>query len=194
MDIVGCDPRLPSWPRCWSCVRDDRYVALCAIYSLAAVLVGVAFSGGAGVDMNVWFDAAIALAMGAALAVDRFEQPLHKALVALAYAVPLLCGLALAYDGEWLERDFWLHPAREDAAMAAADIGFLKAHDGPVLCEMLSLCYWAGKRAEVDVFNLGQAYATHARSDDSRWCGWSTPATSAQWNSTRWTNSRSVRA
>jgi hypothetical protein len=31
---------------------------------------------------------------------------------------------------------------------------------------MLSLCYWAGKREEADVFNLGQAYATHARLDD----------------------------
>jgi hypothetical protein len=28
---------------------------------------------------------------------------------------------------------------------------------------MLSLCYWASKRGEVDVFNLGQAYATHMR-------------------------------
>jgi len=147
--------------------RDDRYVALCALYALAAVLIGAAFSGGAGVDMNVWFDAAIALAMGAALATHGLEQSLHKALAGLAYAVPLLCGLALAYDGEWLERDFWFHPAHDEAAAAAADIGFLRAHDGPALCEMLSLCYWAGKRVEVDVFNLGQAYAAHARSDDA---------------------------
>jgi hypothetical protein len=32
---------------------------------------------------------------------------------------------------------------------------------------MMSLCYWAGKKAEIDVFNLGQAYATHTRSEDS---------------------------
>jgi len=147
--------------------RDDRCVALCAIYALAAVLVGACFSGGAGVDMNVWFDAVIALSIGAALAMDRFERPLHKALAAVAYAVPLLCGLTLAYDEDWLTRDFWLHPARDDAATAAADVDFLKAHDGPALCEMLSLCYWAGKRAEVDVFNLGQAYATGARGDDA---------------------------
>jgi hypothetical protein len=30
---------------------------------------------------------------------------------------------------------------------------------------MLSLCYWAGKREEVDVFNLGQSYATNAQGD-----------------------------
>ncbi|HEX4294301.1 MAG TPA: hypothetical protein VHZ29_09215 [Rhizomicrobium sp.] len=147
--------------------RHDRHVALCAIYALVAVMVGACFSGGAGVDMNVWFDAVIALALGAALAVDRLGQELHKVLAAFAYVVPLLCGLALAYDGAWLTRDFWLHPARDEAAMAAADIDFLKARDGPALCEMLSLCYWAGKPAEVDVFNLGQAFATRARSDDA---------------------------
>ncbi len=147
--------------------RDDRHVALCALYALAAVLVGAFFSGGAGVDMNVWFDAAIALALGAALAIDGFERPLHRTLAAFAYTVPLVCGLALAYDGEWLERDFWLHPARDEASAAADDIDFLRAHDGPALCEMLSLCYWAGKRAEADVFNLGQAFATRARSDEA---------------------------
>jgi hypothetical protein len=30
---------------------------------------------------------------------------------------------------------------------------------------MLSLCYWAGKEAEVDVFNIGEAYRAGARSD-----------------------------
>jgi hypothetical protein len=30
---------------------------------------------------------------------------------------------------------------------------------------MLSLCYWAGKPAEVDVFNIEQAYLTGTRDD-----------------------------
>jgi hypothetical protein len=53
----------------------------------------------------------------------------------------------------------------DESDIAAADVAFLRLHEGPALCEMLSLCYWAEKREEVDVFNLGQAYATHARSD-----------------------------
>ena len=42
---------------------------------------------------------------------------------------------------------------------------------GPALCEMLSLCYWAGKRAEVDVFNLGQAYRDRRAQTTRRWSG-----------------------
>ncbi len=147
--------------------RDDGHVALCALYALVAVTLGAVFSGGAGVDMNVWFDAAIALALGAGLALDRFPtRPPRAAAMALFYATPLAAGLVLAADGAWLERDFWLRPMAEEQAIARNDIAFLQSHRGPALCEMLSLCYWAGKQAEVDVFNLGQAYATRARSDD----------------------------
>jgi 6-pyruvoyl-tetrahydropterin synthase related domain len=134
--------------------RGDRDVALCAIYAFAAVLIGLIFAGGAGVDMNVWFDAAIALSLGSALAIGRFERDLHKALAASAYVLALGFGLALNWD------DVWDRPQAADS-----EIAFLKAHPGPALCETLSLCYWAGKRAEVDVFNTGQAFAAGARSD-----------------------------
>jgi hypothetical protein len=134
--------------------RNDRDVALCAIYAFAAVLLGVFFAGGAGVDTNVWFDGAIALSLGAALALDRFARSTHKALAAFAYVLALACGLALHWD------DVMQRPQPADT-----DIAFLKNHPGPALCEMLSLCYWAGKRAEVDVFNTGQAFATGRRGD-----------------------------
>jgi hypothetical protein len=134
--------------------RNDRDVALCAIYAFVAVALGLVFAGGAGVDMNVWFDAAIALSLGIALAIDRFGRDLHKLLAAGAYVLALVCGLALDWD------DVWQRPPA-----AEPDIAFLKGHPGPALCEMLSLCYWAGKRAEVDVFNTGQAFATAKRGD-----------------------------
>lgn len=134
--------------------RRDRDVALCAIYAFAAVLIGLFFAGGAGVDMNIWFDAVIALSLGSALAIGRFERDPHKLLAVSAYVLALVCGLALNWE------DVWDRPQGADT-----EIAFLKAHPGPALCETLSLCYWAGKRAEVDVFNTGQAFATGARSD-----------------------------
>jgi hypothetical protein len=126
--------------------RDDNRVALIAIYALTATLAGTVFAGGAGVDMNIWFDAAIALSLAASLALNR----LH-AVLALAYVMPLVLGLALV--------------DHELPAPADDDIAFLKTRHGPASCEMLSLCYWSGKQAEVDVFNLGQAYAIHARDE-----------------------------
>lgn len=146
--------------------RSDKHTMLCAIYSVVSVAVGAAFAGGAGVDMNIWFDAAIALALCSGLLLQKLSDrvPVANA-AAFALTIPLLAGLWLNWDNDWLTRDYWLHPLSEEAASAQADIAFLKSHDGPALCEMLSLCYWAGKREEVDVFNLGQAYATHARSE-----------------------------
>ena len=39
-----------------------------------------------------------------------------------------------------------------------ADVDYLAAHKGPALCETLSLCFWAGKPAAVDLFNSRQAF------------------------------------
>jgi len=143
--------------------RSDRCVACCALYALMAVIVGTGLSGGAGVDLNVWFDAAIAFSLSAGLAFDRMVA--WRPALVVVFALPLLAGLALSYDSEWLEQDFWLHPFAEESDSADRDIAFLKTQNGPVACEMLSLCYWAGKKAEINVFNLGQTYATRARSD-----------------------------
>jgi hypothetical protein len=136
--------------------RSDRNTLLVALYALTSVLVGTAFSGGAGVDTNAWFDAAIAVALGSALALDGLSvRAWHAPALAGAIVLPLIVGTALHED--------W--PGAEDSA--DSDIAFLREHGGPAICEMLSLCYWAGKPQTVDVFNLGQAYATKARSDDA---------------------------
>jgi hypothetical protein len=146
--------------------RGDKRVAFCAIYAAISVIAGTTFAGGAGVDLNVWFDAAIALALGTGLLLEEFaDRPWLNVPISLVCMFPLLAGLSLGWDDAWLARDYWLHPLAEETASARADIAFLRSHEGPALCEMLSLCYWAGKREEGDVFNLGQAYAAHARSD-----------------------------
>lgn len=136
--------------------RDDKQVALAALYALAAMVFGTFFSGGAGVDMNAWFDAAIACALAAGLALDGLaSRAWHAPALAAVIVLPLPVGLTI--------RDDW--PSARDAA--DGDVAFLEAQPGPALCEMLSLCYWAGKPEAVDVFNLGQAYATRAQSDDA---------------------------
>ncbi|HSZ74807.1 MAG TPA: 6-pyruvoyl-tetrahydropterin synthase-related protein [Rhizomicrobium sp.] len=140
----------------------DGHVVLCALYALIAIAVGTAFFGGDGVDMNAMFDADVALALGVGLALNRLPA---RNILALVYAAPVALAVWQFSDSEWLERDFWLHPLKADAEAANGDIAFLKAKNGPVLCETLSLCYWADKQAEVDVFNVGEQFATGARSD-----------------------------
>jgi hypothetical protein len=148
----------------------ERFAVFCAVYALSGVAIGGMFLGGAGVDVNAMFDADIAIALGAGIAVyhakslsgtTAFAEPV----LAAALLVPLVTGLSSAFDPDWLEQNFWLHPMRDEASIAGSDIAYLRAHQGPVVCEMLSLCYWAGKPAEVDVFNLDQQFDMGSRDE-----------------------------
>jgi hypothetical protein len=144
--------------------RQDKYVLFCSLYALISIGLGTILSGGTGVDMNIWFDAAIALSFGASLLFTELgSHPISRYLAAGVYAMPLLVGIAMQYNGDWLDRSFWLEPRQSEVSIANAEIAFLNSHRGPALCENLALCYWAGKKRQVDVFNLGQAYATKER-------------------------------
>ena len=144
----------------------EKFAVLCALYAVIAVALGAGFVGGAGVDMNAWFDAAIALALSAGLLLDRLPvRPWLRSAIAVLYTLPFVAGLAIQADGRWLAADYWLHPLAGEAAAARDDVAFIRSRGGPALCEMMSLCYWADVPATVDVFNLGQAYATHTRND-----------------------------
>jgi hypothetical protein len=50
--------------------------------------------------------------------------------------------------------DIWTLPSnlKNQEALVADDIAFIKAQPGPAMCEELALCYWAGKSFEVDFF------------------------------------------
>jgi len=146
------------------CLRGgDRHVRLVAFYAVIAMILGVGFLGGAGVDMNAMFDADIALALGSALLLGRIARGAYAPAAAVAYAVPLL--FAVWTNPDWRDTDGWLHPMQEDAALAHNDIAFLAARPGAALCEMQSFCYWARKPPAVDVFNVGQQFDTGTRSD-----------------------------
>jgi hypothetical protein len=131
----------------------DRYTLFCFLYAAIALLFGLLFATGDGVDANVFFDAGIALSLGLGLALDRGRWPL----VAAAAALPLMLFLLLRFA----DNNFFF--TRAFRAQSAADIAFLRAHPGPALCEQLSLCLWAGKTAEIDVFNIGEAIKSGAR-------------------------------
>jgi hypothetical protein len=151
--------------------RRDKFILFGVIYAAVSFLVGASYFGGTGVDVNAMFDADIALALVAGLAMDRFRSSAILLAATLgAFLLPLAIDLYLAASGDWLMRDYWLHPMHDETALAAQDISFLRAHPGPALCETLGYCYWAGKPAIVDVFNTGQQFATHERKDSTLIC------------------------
>jgi hypothetical protein len=149
---------LPIAGGLWLSVLAGRkpLVQLILLWALLAVMFGIAFAGGAGVSYNAFFDLAIALgvAMGLLLCellrrgMGRLVVPIVMLLLALPplTRVPGRIGQFVAYlshDGEQREE-------------GRKDIAFLAAQSGPVACEMLALCYWAGKADEIDFFNTEQ--------------------------------------
>ncbi|MBU6297940.1 MAG: glycosyltransferase family 39 protein [Alphaproteobacteria bacterium] len=143
----------------------DRYVRFCLIYAAIGIVLGVSFLGGAGVDANVMFDADIALAISVALLFDRFMPDAVAPFAAACLVLPLVAGAWANADGDWSRASYWLHPMRDEAALARQDIAFVAARRGPALCQMMSFCYWAHKPATVDVFNTGEQLKTGVRSD-----------------------------
>ncbi len=138
-----------------------------ALYLGLAACIGIALSGGAGVDANAMFDAFIAsaLATGAALTLIKNKPPLTMVLAGLAVA-PLAVVMSLNANASWLSLPYWQAPKQTELTATARDVSFLAQAGNPVFCEMLSLCYWAGAPAAVDVFNLSQAIQTGARGEN----------------------------
>jgi hypothetical protein len=144
--------------------RRERDAMFCVIYTGVAVTAGAFFLGGAGVDANAMFDADIALAMCVGVLLNRLGSGLAGGAAALLYLIPAALGV-FNIEADWRDSDFWWHPLADERAATSAEIARIRAANGPVLCDMLSLCYWAGKPPQVDTFNMGQAFLTGARSD-----------------------------
>jgi len=125
--------------------------SFCLTYAGAALIFGLGFSAGDGVDANAFFDLAIACALILGLASENTSLP------AALCALPLPLFLVFNFH----DNDFFF--TRNFAAQSARDIAFLKSRPGPVLCDQLSLCLWAGKGAQVDVFNVGEQIKTGKR-------------------------------
>ena len=136
-------------------LRQNPRRDFCLIYAAIALAVGLIFSAGDGVDVNVFSDLATASPLALALPADalRSRAPLC--------ALPLPLFLMANFQGN----NFFFTP--DFRAQSARDIAFLKSHPGAALCDQLSLCLWAGKGAEVDVFNVGEQIKTGARDPSS---------------------------
>jgi len=131
----------------------DRTSLFCSLYAAVALLLGLVFAVGDGVDANAFFDLGIALSLALGLVVERGRWPM----LAGASAAPLLIFLAVNFQ----DNNFFF--TRDFIRQSARDIAFLKSRSGAGLCDQLSLCLWAGKGAQVDVFNIGEAIKAHAR-------------------------------
>jgi 4-amino-4-deoxy-L-arabinose transferase-like glycosyltransferase len=118
-------------------------------------------AGGAGTDINVYFDIIVALAIGAGLVSRELRERGGSVRMQAALALAINAG-ALFYAPLGLGR--FAVDALGDMAqrerLFRADAAWLRSVPGPAICESQLLCLAAGKVPFYDSFNANQAMLT----------------------------------
>jgi hypothetical protein len=142
--------------------QKDSFAFFAALYAAIAFALAVFFSGGDGVSASQMMDVNMAVALGAALYLERTARWTAPALAFTLLLQSVM--LALSFFGLFAARPSLPELlATRDATQSDTD--FIARHAEPVMCESLALCYWAGRGAQVDAFGFRQAVATGARQE-----------------------------
>jgi hypothetical protein len=138
------------------------------IYSIVSLAQGLVLSGGLDVDVNVFFDFAIATSIGLGLLQNSVFRTIRDhagrwqaaAVLALWLAIPLTPVALVLPQAIGEARDSFETLA---ASPQQADVAYLKAAPNGAICENAALCYWAGKPFQVDLNNLKILMTASAR-------------------------------
>jgi MFS family permease len=131
-----------------------------SVYLLISGAIALFAAGGAGVDVNSFFDVLIAASLAAALAVEKLSAPKPLpwgSAAALGLAICIV-GYTITIAPPLIEK---IHSvdAREQAALQDIRVIRQDGH-GRAACEMLGLCYWARSAFMMDFFYFGQKLKT----------------------------------
>ncbi|MCB9955977.1 MAG: hypothetical protein H6848_08720 [Caulobacterales bacterium] len=146
-------------------IAGKKLTASPAQFFSIAMIFGVAISllarSGAGVDVNAYFDIVIYGVPAALAGVQQIVASTRDTRAAIASGVLLgLLAISPAFTPAPIRLPglFEWRKAHADLAKASKEvIEGLRAIEGPVACEQLSYCYWAGKSFDFDIFNVDQA-------------------------------------
>jgi hypothetical protein len=144
---------------CWL-GRGNALVRFTGVYLAISLVAGTLLMSAVGVVYNALFDLILAMMIASAVLVREMIARLGTternatATMALAAVLFSLRFATLAPDAltGWQSTiDALAHRQQWSAVID-------RIHDatGPVACETLSLCYWAGRPSEIDFFNFGQ--------------------------------------
>ena len=134
--------------------RRIRPAGLILAYLCGGLALGIFFSGGAGTDVNVFFDVYVALAVGAGLLPRLAPFPLARPVMALVVNAGVLfyTPLSLGRIGVDLAGE-----AADHVALFKDDVAYVRSIPGTALCQSHLVCLRAGKPAFYDPINMLQA-------------------------------------
>lgn len=131
---------------------EDSRLNLLLLCALTAIVTGVVERGGTGVDINAHFETLTVLCILSGLALARAPGAWKW------FAIPFIALLPLVAVKSW--HGIASYPARLAAFQDMER--HIRVQIGPVACEDLAYCYWAGKGYTLDFFLYGQHFlATH---------------------------------
>ena len=137
--------------------QKDSFGFFAALYAALAFALAVFFSGGDGVSASQMMDVSMAVALGGALYLQRKSEARWTypglGFVALLQSVMLV----LSFLGLWAARPS-LPELMGTRYATRYDTALLAGHRDPVMCESLALCYWAGRKPQVDAFGISQQF------------------------------------
>ena len=152
-------PLVTLWLAALVEVRLTERMAFVSLYVLISGAVALFAAGGAGVDVNSFFDPLIGLCLALGLALETLATAprLVAAPAAAALAVCLVIYSAMLAPQQLRN----IRNIESDEQAALRDIELIKADGhGRAACEMLNLCYWAKSAFTVDFFYFGQKLKT----------------------------------
>jgi hypothetical protein len=140
-------------------LRSSPKEAFVFIYAAVSALQGFLLGGGDGVDVNVFFDFAAAISIGLGLLHSRVVESINSSFGAYRELVAVGAWLLLTTVPLAASLSFGAQQARRVLSAIttdsqADDIAYIRSTPGPVICDDLALCYWAGKDFEVDLTSL----------------------------------------
>ncbi len=154
LPVLAITPLAALSTRLLAARRTDGRLDLPLLALALAVPLGVVQRSGEGVNVNAHFEALIAACLAGAAALQLPGRPLRGPWRAAAWALLVPFAVLLPLTARAERAEFTGEPA---AARAWGEMrARIAAAPGPVACETLALCYWAGKDFELDVFLYGQ--------------------------------------
>jgi hypothetical protein len=142
-----------------------RKINFVIIYAVWSTAVGFPLLAGEGVSLNTLFDLVIALVMGTVGCVlvlqqrDTYFWICSRRIIMAAIILPVIVWALYKHNiSESYQR--W----RDAPAWSELEEKVSKV-DGRVACDVLAVCYWAGKPFELDFFNYGQELYTNTVND-----------------------------
>lgn len=126
--------------------QQDARLRLLLICALFALITGIVERCGVGVDINAHFETLSVLCIVSGLALARTQRTWWW------FALPFLVLIPLGTARGW--QDIASYPQRQ-AAFQAMEAHIL-SENGPIACEDMAYCYWAGKDSQLDFFLYGQ--------------------------------------